>query len=97
MCWAWNLDGGWLRALGFFDRGGSVVIFNTGALAGVIGAIVLGPRYNRYPRKSEKAKLKSATSVSFPLPAQLEDKLAETLEVDELFLRKVRNLIYKET
>lgn len=97
MCWAWNLEGGWLKALGFFDRGGSVIIFNTGALAGIIGAIVLGPRYNRYPRKKEKAKLKSATSNRLPLPAQLEDKLSETLEVDEMFLRKVRNLIHKET
>ena len=72
-------------------------MFNTGALAGVIGAVVLGPRYNRYPRKREKAKMNSATSLRQPLPAQLEDKLADTLEVDEVFLRKVRNLITKNT
>jgi ammonia channel protein AmtB len=27
MNWTWNLQGGYLRNLGFFDRGGSVVIF----------------------------------------------------------------------
>lgn len=69
LCWSWNLEGGWLRALGFFDRGGSVVIFNTGALAGIIGAIVLGPRYARYPRKNEKAKIKQATTNRMPLAA----------------------------
>jgi len=44
-----------------------------------------------------KGKINSATSNKFPLPAQLEEKLSETLEVDEMFLRKVRNLINKET
>ena len=27
MSWTWNLQGGWLRDMGYFDRGGSVVIF----------------------------------------------------------------------
>jgi Amt family ammonium transporter len=53
MCWTWNLQGGWLRALGFFDRGGSIVIFHTGALAGIIGTLVLGPRYGRFIKKIE--------------------------------------------
>lgn len=52
MMWAWNLDGGFLRNLGYYDRGGSVIIFNTGALAGLIGTIVIGPRYGKFmPKK----------------------------------------------
>lgn len=97
MTWAWNLDGGWLRSLGFFDRGGSVVIFHIGSLAGIIGVIILGPRYGRYLRRKEKEKILAATAPTFPLSAQLEEKLSETLELDEMFLRRVRSLIYKET
>ena len=44
MCWAWNLQDGWLRTLGFFDRGGSIIMFYIGALGGMIGSIVVGPR-----------------------------------------------------
>jgi ammonium transporter, Amt family len=56
MCWAWNLqgDGGFLRKLGYFDRGGSVIIFHTGALAGVLGAIILGPRYGMFMKKTNE-------------------------------------------
>ena len=27
LSWAWNLQGGFLRSLGYFDKGGSVIIF----------------------------------------------------------------------
>lgn len=55
LCWAWNLegDGGFLRKLGYFDRGGSVVIFQSGALAGVLGAIIVGPRYGLFMNKKK--------------------------------------------
>ena len=39
------------------DRGGSVVIFHTAGVAGIIGAIVVGPRYGRYMAKSEETKI----------------------------------------
>ena len=97
LCWAWNLQGGWLRALGFFDRGGSVVIFMTGAISGIIGTLVLGPRYGRFIKKAEASQMKAAQQKSKTLPAQLEEELAYAVEVDELFLRKVRKLISKET
>ena len=51
MSWAWNLQGGYLSDLGFYDRGGSVILFYCGALAGLIGTIVMGPRYGRFMKK----------------------------------------------
>jgi hypothetical protein len=47
---------GWLRNLGFFDRGGSIITFYLGALGGIVGSIVVGPRYNRFPKKKKKNK-----------------------------------------
>ncbi len=55
--WAWNLQGGFLKSLDFMDRGGSAVIFHTAAVAGIIGAIVVGPRYGRYMPKSDEQKI----------------------------------------
>ena len=45
MCWVWNLKGGWLSAMGFFDRGGSMVMFGSAAVGGLTGAAIVGPRY----------------------------------------------------
>jgi len=58
LCWAWNMqdDGGFLRKLGYFDRGGSVVIFQTGSLAGLLGAIILGPRQGLFMKKKQVDK-----------------------------------------
>ena len=39
------------------DRGGCAVIFHTGAIAGIIGAIVIGPRYGRYMQKNDEQKI----------------------------------------
>lgn len=55
--WSWNLQGGFLSSLGFLDRGGSAVVFHTAAVAGIIGAIVVGPRYGRFMAKSEELKI----------------------------------------
>ena len=57
MSWTWNLEGGWLRDLGFFDRGGSVLIYFSGALAGIIGSVVAGPRYGKYMKRDEKTEI----------------------------------------
>lgn len=59
MSWLWNLEGGWLRDLKFFDRGGSVVIYFSASLAGIVGAVIIGPRYGRYMKKNEKERLKT--------------------------------------
>jgi len=39
------------------DRGGTVIIFHTAAVAGIIGAIVVGPRYGRFMPKNEEQRI----------------------------------------
>ena len=100
LCWAWNMqgDGGFLRQLGYFDRGGSVVIFQTGSLAGVLGAIILGPRYGLFMTKTDEEKVAGGgTEVQRKaLGALLEEALEETAEVDDMFLAKVRRMIKRD-
>ena len=44
--WIWG--GGWLSELGFTDFAGSTVVHMVGGVAGLVGAIVLGPRIGKY-------------------------------------------------
>lgn len=44
--WVWG--GGWLKTLGFWDFAGSSVVHSVGGWAGLVGAILLGPRLGRY-------------------------------------------------
>ena len=44
--WIWG--GGWLAELGFWDFAGSTVVHSTGAWVGLMGAIFLGARRNRF-------------------------------------------------
>lgn len=46
--WQWNVGEGWLNKLGFIDFAGSTVVHSFGAWAGLIGAILLGPRIGKY-------------------------------------------------
>jgi ammonia channel protein AmtB len=103
LCWAYNLQdiGGYLRRLGYFDRGGSVIIFQTGSLAGVLGAIILGPRYGNFMMtKSDDdkgtAKVTGAQAERKRLGALLEEALEDTAEVDDMFLAKVRRMIKRD-
>lgn len=95
LAWCWSPYGGFLNELGFFDRGGSVVIFYSGAIGGLVGSVVVGPRYGRFMKKADVQRIKAGGSEyqKKTLPALLEDALLETVEVDEIFLRKVRKLI----
>src|SRR6187200_1505588 len=45
--WIWSPDG-WLFALGMQDFAGSTVVHYQGALAGLAGALLLGPRVGKY-------------------------------------------------
>jgi len=44
--WKWN--GGWLDSLGFVDFAGSSIVHSVGAWAGLVGAMLLGPRSGKY-------------------------------------------------
>ncbi len=44
--WKWN--GGWLDSLGFVDFAGSSIVHSVGAWAGLVGAMLLGPRIGKY-------------------------------------------------
>jgi len=49
--WAWGglyHGGGWLENLGFIDFAGSTVVHSVGGWAALAGAIVLGPRKDKY-------------------------------------------------
>jgi ammonium transporter, Amt family len=52
--WQWNFPddtgagGGWLNQLGFIDFAGSTVVHSFGAWAGVVGAVLLGPRIGKF-------------------------------------------------
>lgn len=49
--YAWTFGLGFLTDdIGYFDYAGSFVIFGTGALAGLVGTLLIKPRYNRYGR-----------------------------------------------
>ena len=45
---AWTWGGGWLAELGFKDFAGSTVVHSTGGWAALAGAIVVGPRTNKF-------------------------------------------------
>ncbi len=44
--WQWN--GGWLSEMGFIDFAGSSIVHSFGAWAGLVGAIILGPRIGKF-------------------------------------------------
>jgi len=46
--WQWNVGEGWLNKLGFIDFAGSSVVHSFGAWAGLIGALLLGPRIGKF-------------------------------------------------
>jgi len=45
---SWNWNGGWLDSLGFVDFAGSSIVHSVGAWAGLVGAMLLGPRIGKY-------------------------------------------------
>ena len=45
---AWTWGGGWLGAMGFHDFAGSSIVHCTGGAAALAGALVVGPRRNKF-------------------------------------------------
>ena len=45
---AWTWGGGWLAAMGFQDFAGSTIVHSTGGWAALAGAVIVGPRRNKF-------------------------------------------------
>ncbi len=45
---SWEWGGGWLDELGFSDFAGSTLVHSSGGWAALAGAIILGPRFDKY-------------------------------------------------
>ncbi len=56
--WIWG--GGWLSKLGMVDFAGSTVVHSVGGWAGLMGAIVLGPRIGKYIDNNGGKKISKA-------------------------------------
>lgn len=63
MCWVWNLKGGWLTEMDFFDLGGSMIIFGPASIAGLIGAVTVGPRYFKSVSKADRKRLSEGNAM----------------------------------
>ncbi len=46
----------------FFDRGGSMVIFGAASCGGLVGAVIVGPRYFMAISKSSRQKIQEGAS-----------------------------------
>jgi ammonia channel protein AmtB len=43
--------------MGFFDNGGSMIIFGPASIGGLVGAVVVGPRYFIGISKQDKKRI----------------------------------------
>ncbi|MBN1961100.1 MAG: ammonium transporter, partial [Deltaproteobacteria bacterium] len=65
--WIWG--GGWLSKLGMIDFAGSTVVHSVGAWAGLVGALMLGPRTGKYIRHNGRTESRAFPGHSIPLAA----------------------------
>eukprot|EP00801_Mesodinium_rubrum_P003795 Mrub_03796.p1 GENE.Mrub_03796~~Mrub_03796.p1 ORF type:complete len:429 (-),score=116.96 Mrub_03796:96-1283(-) len=53
----WTWGGGWLASMGYADFAGSGVVHLVGGTCGLVGAVILGPRLDRFdPEKADEFK-----------------------------------------
>jgi Amt family ammonium transporter len=60
---SWTWGNGWLAQAGFHDFAGTAIIHIIGGAAGLWGAIIVGPRYNRW-RKVEQGPSNETVAIS---------------------------------
>ena len=65
--WIWG--GGWLSNLGMVDFAGSTVVHSVGGWAGLVGALLLGPRMGKYIGLNGKKDVNAIPGHSIPLAA----------------------------
>lgn len=65
--WIWG--GGWLGNLGMIDFAGSTVVHSVGGWAGLMGAVLLGPRMGKYITINGKKSVKAIPGHNIPIAA----------------------------
>jgi len=65
--WIWG--GGWLGNLGMIDFAGSTVVHSVGGWAGLMGALLLGPRMGKYIKVNGKTNVKAIPGHNIPMAA----------------------------
>jgi Amt family ammonium transporter len=65
--WIWG--GGWLGNVGMIDFAGSTVVHSVGGWAGLMGAILLGPRMGKYIKVNGKTNVKAIPGHNIPMAA----------------------------
>jgi Amt family ammonium transporter len=65
--WIWG--GGWLGGLGMIDFAGSTVVHSVGGWAGLMGALLLGPRMGKYLKVKGERSVKAIPGHNIPIAA----------------------------
>lgn len=91
--------GGVLYDWGFFDRIGAIPILYSGAVVSLVAAAVVGPRYGVFMPIEEQERVAgegNRDTQQKGLKALLKVKQDDAIEIDELYLYKIRKLIKRE-
>eukprot|EP00347_Sterkiella_histriomuscorum_P019594 403341033 len=81
---AWVWGGGWLTQKGYHDFAGSGCIHVLGGTCGFVGAVLLGPRINKYKQRKIKNERQDSTMNS------AKRKLDDTLQIQPIIELKLK-------
>lgn len=82
---AWTWGGGWLADFGYYDFAGSGIVHMVGGVAGVTGAMILGPRLGRFRDARTKGPLQDEEAESEGTYEQITDKfMRNEIEIEQL-------------
>jgi ammonia channel protein AmtB len=89
---------GFLYNFGFFDRAGAIPILYSGALSALVGCAVLGPRYGVFMPIENQQQISGGGKEERHkgLTSLLKIEKEKAVEIDELYLYKIRKLIKRE-